>query len=194
MTFFGYILIKGEIVKKGILLFSLVLSINLYGYFIGSLFQRGTVDIIITNSKNLVEHDSTTYDYYYKSKDEAYEIGLFCYAIDKNAGKNQTENSEMEFNVTSSNVMMYITERTSTIKKLEMNPREVNQINADVGFSTLISYDGHPSEYIGNFNYVMVNRYLKKDSGFIMEIIMFNDIALIEDKEFNRDIRIFKFK
>jgi len=172
----------------------LTLSFSLFGYIPGLLFKRGPLDIIITKSANLSEHKSNIYDYFYKDRKGKYEIGLFVYAMDKNEDNNQIANMEMEFYVISGNVMMYIGGPTTTVVNLEIDTQRVkNEIKADVGISTLIDYNGTPSGFI-NYNYVVVNRYLKINKGFIMEIIMFNDIELVNDKQFNEDIKIFKFE
>jgi len=179
--------------KKFTLLLLLTLSCNLFGYWLGFLFQRGPVDIIITKSANLIEQESNVYDYLYKNKDETYEIGLFSYAINNDVPDGQKENIEREFEFSSNSVMVYIRPPKSTTKHLEIDGTVKTEINADICLSTLINYNGSPSEYI-NYNYVIVNRYSKKDKGYIMEIIMFNAIELMNDKQFSEDIKIFKFE
>lgn len=178
-----------------ILLF--LISVNTFGRWIGSLFHQGPIDVQITSTDNLKQIENNIFDLLFTDNEESYEIGLFFYSIDKSAAEQQKESIITDYNFKSNQYKNTFTNSWAKTKTELINSKNLKQINADSGDSTLINYNGRQKKFDDfdfAFNFAQINRYLKKDTGFVMVIIMFNDINLLKNDQFKKDIQIFKFK
>jgi hypothetical protein len=161
-------------------------------------FEPGNFDIRITKSRNTDQIKSTNPDesyLAYKNKQNTYEIRLLQYKlINNNFSKNEIDNAFMPYMFMVINNLVIDENAIKNI--IPYDQRGVKAENGgDTGFAVFIQYNGRAkSGFFTGYEYVIMNVFLKYNAGIVIKIIMFNDISVMNDENFNTDFNIFTFR
>jgi hypothetical protein len=171
-------------------LFLFLFAGSLSGYWFFDFFIPIDIDIEITKTNNLVAEKNDTFDYFFKQKRGRYEIGIECYMFNPYATDGDVYE---EFNDITRRRMSDIFRDTAQFTEKQIDAALVKAVNAHSAYSALITYADEKPAFI-NRKYDLVNSYLHKTDGVIIVHIMFNDEKILTNKQFNKDIAIFRFK
>ncbi|MFP4378348.1 MAG: hypothetical protein ACLFP4_14990 [Spirochaetales bacterium] len=169
----------------------LLASASLFAEVRGSAFIPQPTEIALTPSENLhqiqVRDDlAQQYDHAYKDRDGKYEIRVISFATDP---EHQNIVTEADFFRFTTLVTYNIAGDPSKItRQVRFGSSGLGERwKAESGYAVFVLDEERESSFLSGNQYAIINYFFNSNYGIICNVVMFDDLSVMDDPEYNDD-------